>query len=229
VPPGTPSLWFDGSDIDGDGTYNSAYADGDPVTTWVDKGALGVDATQATAGAKPTYRAGGGPGAEDAIEFDGGDILQSASFSSDLAQVNLVSGVAKWDSNTGAQYVWAGRSTGISARNDLFKSTATRTVVAGSVLSGTATGVAGQWDSLVATYDGVSSVLRVNGSVDVSGNAGAQGMGGITLGGHPSTPTFIGYLDGSLAEVLVYDTSPTASDVEDYFADKHAVTFPVAP
>ena len=59
TPPGTPSLWFDGSDIDGDGTYNSAYTDGDPVTTWVDKGSLGVDATQASAAAKPTYKTGG--------------------------------------------------------------------------------------------------------------------------------------------------------------------------
>ena len=51
LPPGfgdTLIRWFDAADVDGDGTNNSAYSEGGTVTTWVDKGTVGSNVTQAT-------------------------------------------------------------------------------------------------------------------------------------------------------------------------------------
>ena len=50
-PPGTPEVWYSGADPSGDGST----ADGATVTTWVDKGSLGVDLT-ALATREGTFR-----------------------------------------------------------------------------------------------------------------------------------------------------------------------------
>lgn len=66
---GNLALWLAASRIAG--------SDGDAVTTWADASGNGKDATQATAGKKPTYRTAGING-RPSVEFDGGDGLATA-------------------------------------------------------------------------------------------------------------------------------------------------------
>jgi Big-like domain-containing protein/concanavalin A-like lectin/glucanase superfamily protein len=54
-------------------------ADADPVTTWEDESGNGRDATQETAGEKPTYRTGVLNG-KPVVRFDGGDLLEITPF-----------------------------------------------------------------------------------------------------------------------------------------------------
>lgn len=50
-------------------------ADNDPVATWSDQSGSGNNATQSTAGAKPTFKATAGPGGRPCVRFDGSDFL----------------------------------------------------------------------------------------------------------------------------------------------------------
>jgi hypothetical protein len=72
-----PSVYFfvvDATNVDG--TFNSSFADGDSVTTWVDLGTGDNDVTQGSAGSKPTFRS---RRAESPyLSFDGGDFLDAA-------------------------------------------------------------------------------------------------------------------------------------------------------
>lgn len=60
-----------------DGNYNFTLVDTDPVASWYNVGSSGLDVTQATGTAQPTYRTaivGGQP----VVDFDGGDGLFAA-------------------------------------------------------------------------------------------------------------------------------------------------------
>lgn len=63
-----PEYQFDGRDIDGDGTNNSAYSTGDFVATWVNEGDTSGNCTQATQRQQPTL---GKVAATDWVSFDG--------------------------------------------------------------------------------------------------------------------------------------------------------------
>jgi hypothetical protein len=65
-------LWLKADGIGG-------LSDGDPVGTWADSSGNGRDATQGTAGAKPTYKTGIQNGLP-IVRFDGGDFLSLPDF-----------------------------------------------------------------------------------------------------------------------------------------------------
>ncbi len=70
-----------------DARYITGLVDGNAVTTWNDLSGNGYNPTQATAGAKPTYKRpiqGGQP----VVRFDGGDTLY---YSANLSTVNALS------------------------------------------------------------------------------------------------------------------------------------------
>lgn len=72
-----------------------AQADSSAVTTWTDS-ISSIAPTQATAGAKPTYRTTQGPNSTPAVSFDGGDhltvsgVLGSALFSTNQCHIFIV-------------------------------------------------------------------------------------------------------------------------------------------
>jgi hypothetical protein len=225
TPPGTPSLWFDGSDIDGDGSNNSAYTDGDPVTTWVDKGSLGVDATQATAAAKPTYKTGG-PGGSDYLLFDGGDRLWTgaAAFST-LAQPNTIAVLCNTTNATTTRNVV---SSGISTNEHTVGLYPGNTYLRAGNTSpnGTAPNL-NTWEALIGTFDGASSTIYISGSSYSISNIGAEVPDNLIVGAGSDTGTNPWL--GGVIDVIVYDTigSVTASDIETYW-EGETTTLPVA-
>lgn len=63
-----------------DGSYNSTFADLDPVATWENLGSSALDVTQGTGAAQPTFRTsivGGQP----AVSCDGGDLVTASTAS----------------------------------------------------------------------------------------------------------------------------------------------------
>lgn len=75
-----------------------ALSDGDPVATWVDSSGNGNDATQATAGNKPTKRDNFSNG-KPCVEFDGGDGL-------------VVANESNFDIETPSVFIVASRTSG---------------------------------------------------------------------------------------------------------------------
>jgi len=90
---------------------------------------------------------------------------------------------------------------------------------AGSRLGGTTVADAGDIVVIGGLFDGAGSVLRLNGAQDDTGDVGAGGLDGVTLG---STGTQDNYANVKIGEVLVYpqDKSPTVADIEQYLIDK---------
>lgn len=220
TPPGTPSLWFDGSDIDGDGTYNSAYTDGDPVTTWVDKGSLGVDATQATAAAKPTYKAGIGPNGSDTILWDGNDVLTTATMVAQSQPItsafmlnveNLVTSSALHGSGGGNNFrLYSGVNELIYMRSTVFAPTGQ------SMTFGTD-------QSLIARFDGTSSWSRLDGVQGSNINPGTAGIPANVLNiGDLSSAGGAGW-KGEIAEALIYYGAEDPAGIESYFTAKYGV------
>lgn len=64
----TPFFWGDCS--------RESYSNNDPVPTWNDFGSGGNDATQGTAGARPTFKTTGGPNNMPYLFLDGGDYFR---------------------------------------------------------------------------------------------------------------------------------------------------------
>ena len=77
---------------------------------------------------------------------------------------------------------------------------------------------------LTVIFNGASSSLDVDSANVLSGNAGANDLGGVTLG---ATYAAASGLNGAIAEVIVVDGTLTAgeiSDTETYLANKWGIT-----
>jgi hypothetical protein len=232
LPPGTPSLWYDGSDIDGDLSYNSAYTDGDPVTTWVDKGSLSVNATQATGSAKPTYKASGGPGGSPYLKFDGGDNLftGSAAFTA-LAQPNIIAALGNVGTiTTDAQIIVDGGTS--TTRHAMGIATSAAIPPNGAVLASNTVRIGARpsdnrWDSWIATYNSPSSSLVISGTTILSSSdTGTAAPDALRIGSRFDGTSG---LQGGLVDVIVYDTigAVTEADIRSYF-EGETTTLPAA-
>lgn len=220
TPPGTPSLWYDGSDIDGDGTNNSAYTDGDPITTWVDKGSLGVDATQTDAAKKPTFKTGIGPNGSDTILWDGTEVLTTATMvaqaqpitSAFMINVDDLPTTAAMHGQDGGNLfrLYSGTNEPIFLRSTTFYNTGV------SMTFGTD-------QSVIARFDGSSSWARVDGVQSSNGNAGTTGISAEFLNiGALSSTAASGWI-GEIAEVLIYYGAEDPTGIESYHASKYGV------
>lgn len=223
-PFGSPDLAFMGCNFDG--SNNTTLATNDPVCTWHDSGSLGVNATQGTGTACPTFVEGGGPnGTQDAVTFDGNDYLSTgaAAFAS-LAQPNMVAVVA----NIGSGAVVEAFSDGASSttRHMTYSASGGPSMHAGgAVTSGLAYSLS-TWHSTVATFDGASSTIRVDGA-SAGLSPGTQVPDGWVIGARFDGAAT--WFTGTIANSIVYDTVPVAADVEADLESHHASTFPVAP
>jgi hypothetical protein len=220
VPPGAPVLWYDAQDVN----FGAAQpADGAAVTTWKNKGSAGAggDATQGVAGARPTFRLVGDVGTINdlsAVSFDGGDLLRSGAVSA-MAQPTMIASVVQF--NGGAVF-HDGRD-GVS-RNQVWVGGGFFSLYAGSVVTGNIAAVVGSYHQQVSVFNGASTTIRVDKADSSTGNPGAAGLDGITIGagGDDSGP-----LTGHVVELLVYNGSlPSVADVEAYFDTKYGGTWP---
>lgn len=203
--PGSPSVHYAAR-------LETTYADGDRATTITDNGSLAADASPPSAVSQQPGWLASCIGSLPCFDFDGGDEARST-FASQ-AQPNLICAVARYDTS-GDAYIWDGNN--VPFRHGIINLSTTMYLVAGSSAVATTLGrTVGAWHVWCATYDGASSSLRRDGSASSAVSLTTTGLIGLTLGRHTSIAA--AYLNGAIAELLLYDTPPAggAADVEDY-------------
>jgi len=152
--------------------------------------------------------------------FDGTADSVSGAFSSSVAQPVEIYSVTETSNNGDTQII----TTGTNNNNITAKRFGTTDFVyqlnAGNNING-GSAASNDPELLTTRFDGGSSLLRVNGSEELSGPAGTNGMDGLVVS-RDDLP-----VDGAVAEVLVYDPTVSdysRSDVEQYLADKWGIT-----
>ncbi|MCP4771147.1 MAG: hypothetical protein GY879_07040 [Planctomycetes bacterium] len=226
--PAYPGLWCwldAGSGING---LPSLPPDGSAVTFWGDSGNGNHDLVRTAAGAEPIFRTAAANG-YPALEFDGSRYLwgdSSGEFGTIPGPKTIFIACQANQANGG--YVVDGTSS--NGRNAFFTGQ---------------NSAPGQWQTFTGTgsVDGPlvdTGIIQVhslvldsgfqeqflNGSSVAQGSESLQSLKGLILGSRYSISTF---LDGLIAEVLVYDEILSAADrqaIEDYLIAKHPITQP---
>lgn len=209
--------WWDASDT------ATITASGGAVSQWDDKSTAGRDATQSTAGLKPTTGAAT-QNSLNVITFNNDQLNFTAITSDDVARSCFV--VGKKDAVANATAAFA--STADNAVYFVFTGDATTGSVQVRRASATASSAAslanGTYGILSFTdTGGTTSSTRVglNGTYSAAVAGGATSGGWDVIGAYPSSATFS--LTGAIAEIIVYDTVLSAGDittVNDYLTDK---------
>jgi hypothetical protein len=197
-----------------DATEISA-TDGDSISTWADQTGNGHDLT---AGSAPTFKSSiinGNP----VVRFDGADDYLDVDFA-DLSQPNQYFIVFRLQS-TNDSVVFTRFSSTSGGRNVLQIFNGNWRLFAGSSIDGSAAATGDYIHN--ALFDGASSKLRINGSLDVSGDPGSDGQGGLTLGARQDGD---GNIQIDIGEVLIYpqDKTGVEAEAEQYLSDKWGVT-----
>jgi len=167
----------------------------------------GVEATQATAEARPTQSAtalNGRPG----LTFDGGDALVTAAFASALAQPTSIVIALRYDGGSGVRCAYDGAT---GARHSLFVSTTWR-IFAGSTADSGYPPASGGVAVMRSTYNGAASTVVRNGT-QIGGTlfAGTQALGGFSIGRLADTAApFIGII----ADILIFSGTDDAARAE---------------
>lgn len=151
--------------------------DGGSVSTWRDGTGNGRDATQATGSKQPTYRAATAAlGSRPTVQGDGGDILQTASFTALNTALSVVV-IGAFTVTTAGQSLIDGPTA--TSTNRVVIATTTGPVwlaYAGTVLSGGTVDTNGHLFRGYATDTGAGDALSVDGAATASGNAGTTGI-----------------------------------------------------
>lgn len=204
-------LWQDS------GKTTPVTTDSDPVGAWEPKaGTASIDLLQPTSENKPTYRTGRLNG-HPSLSFDGGDYL-GAAFAVDLTQPTDVIVVGRSTAASGDVFCDSVNT----ARHLFWKDNAGDwSMYAGSFITSTPSDT--DFHYFVARYNTTSSVLRIDGSEAVSGNAGSQDWGGLRLG---AAYNGAGGLSGDILESIVVDGAMSVaelSDLESYLATRYGL------
>jgi lysophospholipase L1-like esterase len=202
-----------------------ALTDGASVASFTDLSGNARHIVQATGGLQPTFRATGGPNGTPTVQFASGNWMASASFSV-VAQpltLYLVANVT----GTGSQHLFDAGVAGTN-RCDVFLNTTAVELYAGgggyvALLNQTLPFVplvptkASQL--LRVVVNGASSTMFCNGVPSgLTGNPGANGLDGLTLGSYEGGAGG-GLLTGTVSALLAYQglhTSGQAAQVEGY-------------
>jgi len=205
------------SDVNYDATKLTGFSDGDPIDTWPDEAGAN-DLSQATASLQPTYQTGEING-KPIVRYDGADDFHRVSFST-VSQPFQHFVVYKHRSNTINRWLIDGASTPAfyyetdgSNRREMF---------AGSAIKGSDDDT--NPHILTTRFDGASSSFRIDGTTDASGNAGSNGLDGLTVG---ARNTNANHGDYDVGEILVFFSALSTSDrdaVESFLADKWGIT-----
>jgi len=198
-----------------------SLSDGDKVSTWgATKGGIDLQAV-----GSPVYRTSEING-EPAVKYNGTDEAHqnnenNASFS--FSQPNYTVAVCKMDTISKNRVVTGNFDDTNSTRQILTLNNAGPgiSIYAGSYIGdGTADK---NWHILGGYFDGANSELRLDGSLNTSGDAGSNDQTGVTLGANQAVSG--NYLDGKIAEVLIAE-SPSDSDITDiesYLSTKYGI------
>ena len=152
--------------------------------------------------------------------FDGTADSVSGAFSSSVAQPVEIYSVTETSNNGDAQIITTGTNNNNITAKRFDTTDFGYQLNAGDNING-GSAASNDPELLTTRFDGGSSLLRVNGSEELSGPAGTNGMDGLVVS-RDDLP-----VDGAVAEVLVYDPTVSdysRSDVEQYLADKWGIT-----
>lgn len=227
------TLWFKADSL--------VLNDGDAVTTWPDLSGNGYDASQSTAGEKPTYKTGILNG-KPVVRFDGGDYLNR-----DMTQLPMYphtifivfresvtvtsAGVFVWKPAAGEDYARVDGFGADTVDNSYYL------VFFGSTPSGYATflGTSGAspWGIYVNVIGGGTGTAYLNGSAGTTDSSftalDSVNGGGFLIGGRFFSGAISGTnrLNGDVAEILLYNTNLGSTDrqlVERYLGAKYGIT-----
>ena len=194
--------WYDASDLS---TITDAGAGA--VSQWADKSGNGNHVTQGTAGLRPTTGIRTQNGL-NVIDFDGGDWLVSADIA-DVAQPVTLAAVAMPDNlDDAAHNVW-GNAPGLGNQPSFNVNGGVWRMYAGTPVVSAVPDTAVP-RLVVAVFNGASSLLRINGSQVVSGDAGANPLRILSLGSNEGTSQF---WDGWIAEAIAVEGAVAGSDL----------------
>ena len=172
----TLAAWYDKSDaatlFQDSALTTPATNNGDVIGGWKDKTANVYHALQATTTNKPTLQAGG-------IRFDGTDNYLSVAFGTTYAQSNEFIAVIKMNDITGTKYLFGGINT--NNRHEVGSNGSFHVLLGGSSFTTT---IAPSTSKRIygVIFNGASSSFAINGGAASTGNPGAQGITGLTLG-----------------------------------------------
>ena len=204
-----------------DASAITGLADGAAVSQWDDLSGNARHLLQATGANQPLYTAAILNG-KPVVRFDGvNDTLKATAFT--LVQPEHVFIVIRWRSAAGAVEANNFGMDGNAANGGaLYEASNSSNVAAtaGAALAASPTGGATVWHSYSVLFNGASSELRTDGGAAVSGNLGANNLGGLTLGARADAA---GPADVDVAEVIIYASVLSTSDrqaVEGYLRTK---------
>jgi len=217
IPDTIPGLevWLDANDI------TTITKDGaDKVSEWRSKANQGT-VTQGNAPDQPTHGVtllNGHP----TVEFASLHYMQSAAFSSPFSQPNTIFVVGKRDTTLADNYFIDG-IVGGSRHADFVSATNTNEIFAGTGLSdGNTVNLNPEIHTIL--FNTASTEFYINGVRTIAGVEGSQTLTGLTVG---ASSAIAGFLDGFIAEIIIYDRLLTAQErlqVENFLSTKWAIT-----
>jgi hypothetical protein len=176
------------------------------VVTWYDQSGNANDADQSTLASQPQIYDGTAvitDNGKSALSFDGGNYF-TATLASALSQPNTISAVALSESGE----IRSTLSDGYLNRNLINYANASGLlqIYAGSALTGS--DQRGSQHNLFALFNGSSSYCYVDGSQDISGNAGTQSLGTrVDIGAGGAQPTPTNPLHGNMQEWICWNSN----------------------
>ncbi len=208
----SPSLWLKADTL--------ALNDGDPVTTWADQSGNGLDFSQATSAAKPTFKVAIQNGLP-VVQFDGVDDWMSGALLNNQAARTLYSVARGLGGSTHGRRLlaWTTNS-GIQARSGVSEWFST-----GPLAAFTGDNIL-NWNVRVVKLTSVSSVTPyLNGTAGVTGDPDdiyAGGTDNLILGALPGP---VNLMNCQFGELIVYNAAHSDSDrnnVEGYLKTRWA-------
>lgn len=219
TPPGSPTLNFDASNLDG--SNNSTLTSGSQFGTANNLGSAGAagNAVQATGANKPTFQSdiGGLP----AIQFSGGQWLSSGAITP-FTQPSIIGIVVRSNTLPAVEFFCDGRVGGGNARQTILQESGTAQMASNSIVSdGTMT--AGKFAIIICNFNGASSSLQLDGATTSGLNPGTFALDGITLG---ASNAGTGPMTGYLRQLIAYTGAgqPTAAQLLTALQAKWGVT-----
>ena len=204
-------VWLDGKDA------STFTLDGTSVDNWAGKGSLGINAANGNADAtRPTYDASTGR-----VTFIAANstFLQSAAFGAPLTQPFIIFFVYKITGNIADNEMPFG---GVTQDVRFWFVASNFYIYANPQITG---GVTDANDNIhVGLFNGASSEYWINGVLGVTGNAGTNALGGITLG---ASFLLANFADVDIMEVIVFNADISDVDrdiITGYLANKWDIT-----